>query len=459
MLKYENESSEAVLFVRDGAISREMLYSEFEAVLDGYVPMLDVANQDARAVYLRIDGSLNITAAVFFNINFDEQGFADKRWNVPLQQFADNSARGPDLGAGAIKLACRSQCAIAWHQQNLWDPEMTPGANTFVLLKKVIKHNRLGLSYVEPVEPPSAPIAPSSAQFSVSHEDARAIEQRVSKQLKRKLEQEFRDHMARLLKEQRLRILTLNSKRQQEVHQLQLQHQTRLADLREQINAAEKETLLQIQRNSELKEIVDGQASKIEGLREYYEHKLKSVESGGSAELQAMKEGIEAEVQAKVEAATLEVKEQLQMREIELMYRGEQESSYQDEIDRLRSENQRLLANSSEQLLEKLERAGLNFVAYHPGAGHLTIPLADMSSYLEDPIAFAAKKCGVSKAHYKEWLEHYQSPRCQAIQARGELCGDLIDRVPAPSLFHAGENDRCDHHKTSPTETLKAVRM
>ncbi|MEX1031773.1 MAG: hypothetical protein WDZ30_00290 [Cellvibrionaceae bacterium] len=458
MVTAEAEFSEAVLFIQSKRISREMLYSEFEAVLDGVVPMPDLAGKTAQAVYLRVNQQLAITAAVFFRISFDSDGHADKRWNIPLEQFADNSARGPDLGAGSIRLACHSQCSVAWHQQNLWDPDMTPGANSFILLKKAIKANRLGLKRRE-LEPQSPPVAARSAPQNqkIDAAQAREIENRISQQLRRKFEQEFRDHMAQLLKEQRLRILTLNSKRKQEIQQLQLNHQARVQEYRYQLDNSQKQLELQTKRNVDLKETIDGQVKKIEGLREYFEHKLKTAQMDESAQLQALRDNYDAEVQAKVEAATLEMKEKLQLREIELMYRGEQESSLEEEVRRLRTENQVLLSNSSEQLLEKLAKAGLNFVAYHPGAGHLTIPLVDMGRYLDEPMAYAAEKCGVSLLQYKAWLAHYKQPVCRAIKAQGEVCGDAIERVPAPSQFHTGENDRCDMHKTSPTQTFAAV--
>ena len=452
----DSDFSEAVLFIQQNRISREMLYSEFEAVLDGFVPLPDLAGQKAYAVYLRVNQHLLITAAVFFRISFDSQGNADKRWNVPLQQLADNSAKGPDLGAGPIRLACASQCCISWHHQNMWDPDMRPGNNHFVMLKKSIKSNRLGLTYKEP-EMPVAP--PRPVAQAVSPEQSKALEKKLTQNIKQQFEKEFRNHMAQLLKEQRLRILTLDTKRKHEIQQLQLTHQQRLLEFKENNEELRKELTQQLARNQELKDTIEGQAKKLEGVREYFEHKLKSVAQDEGDNLQSLRENYEAELEAKIEAATLELNEKLQMRDVELMYRNEQEKSLSQEIHRLRQENQMLLNNSSEQLLAKLEKAGLNFVAYHPGAGHLTIPLADMGRYLDNPIAYAAEKCGVSLGHYKDWLDHYKSPSCQAIKEGGELCGALIERVPTPSHFHMGESDRCDHHKTSPTQSFAAVRM
>lgn len=462
MLRTEAESSEAILFVDGNRVSREMLYSEFEAILDGFVPLPDMANQQVQGVFVRIDPQLFITAAVFFRISFDSEGHTDKRWNVPLYQLADNAAKGPDLGAGAIRLACRSQCSIAWHHQSMWDPDMTPGANNFVLLKKSIKANRLGLLHEELPVSPQQPEAINYTRVLKDADQAKDIESKISRQLKEKYKKEFRDHMARLLKEQRLRILTLNSKRKQQIQQLQLEFQQRVQGHNVELETKGKEISQQVSRNQELKETIDQQAVKIEGLREYFEHKVKALQDDEGTqiqELQLMKNEYEAELAAKVEAGVLDVKEQLQMREVELMYRREQESSLEQEVTRLRAENQNLLGNSSEQLLERLENAGMNFIAYHPGAGHLTIPLVDMGEYLESPLSYAATNCGVDLPHYKGWLQHYHTPICKALDESGDLCGGKIERISSPGEFHTGESDRCDDHRTSRTQTFAAVRM
>jgi len=338
---------------------------------------------------------------------------------------------------------------------------MIPGSNNIVLLKKVVQANSLGLKF-DPATSTDARAerAKRNKQAQqISKESARKIKQKITQQLRGKFEQEFRDHMAQMLKEQRLRILTLDSKRKQEIQQHQLKHQQRIEEYRAQIKKFQEALEQQNVRNQELKSVIDGQATKMEGLREYFEHKLKTAQLGESEQLLAMKNNIDAEVAAKVEVATLEIKEQLQMRDIELMYRSEQEASLEREIARLREENQHFIGNSSEQLLEKLQNAGLNFVAYHPGAGHMTIPLADMGRYIENSVAYAAEKCGVSLIHYRDWLDHYKAPCCQALTSRGEKCNVAIERIPTPGQFHTGENDRCDAHKTSPAQNVTALRM
>src|SRR4051812_8086725 len=101
-----SEIVEAVVLFAGDRVSREMLYPEFEAILDGFVPVPDYKGSAAKAVYLTINPQLKITSAVFFLLDFDEKGMVDRRWNIPLRQLAQISGKGPDLGVGPIRLAC-----------------------------------------------------------------------------------------------------------------------------------------------------------------------------------------------------------------------------------------------------------------------------------------------------------------------------------------------------------------
>jgi len=148
---------EAVLFFNEGGICKEMLFPEFEAVLDGVVNLREFADQQMRAAYVLIDPRLHIRAAVLFYIDFNDDGSADKGWNIPLRNLAERTGRGPDLGAGPIRLACRSQCPVTWHQMHLWDPNQDgETSKVFSLLVERVKRNQLGL-LVEEEAPTAVP--------------------------------------------------------------------------------------------------------------------------------------------------------------------------------------------------------------------------------------------------------------------------------------------------------------
>ena len=53
-------SNEAVVFFEDGAVSKEMTYSEFEAILDGVVGMDDFAGDTLKAVFVVVNGRLKV---------------------------------------------------------------------------------------------------------------------------------------------------------------------------------------------------------------------------------------------------------------------------------------------------------------------------------------------------------------------------------------------------------------
>jgi hypothetical protein len=443
MHKQAAEELEAVFLFGGEQLSREMLYPEFEAILDGFVPVPDYAGQTAKAVFVRINADLCITAAVFFLLDFDNKGMVDRRWNVPLEQLLSAAGRGPDLGAGPIALVCFSQCPVEWQQKNLWDPFMEPGRNHFVAMRKAAKFNRLGLVFKEP-----AYATPKAAELQAKQQE------QLQKKLHQQYSQAHRDRMAQALKEQRLRITTLVNQQQKKLKSLQQEHQQRLQAYQEQLKVERQENAELQKRVESFRESLDSQVQKIDGVREYYTHKLKALQSGESSQLQAMQESYALEVSARVEAAVAELQEKLDMREVELFYRHQQETNLRDEIARLREENQRLLAAGGDQLLSRLNKVGVSFVVFHPGAGHMTIAPEDMGSYLESPRAFAADKCGVSETVYAAWLVHYQAPQCQAHLEGGGICGASLTRVIEPSDFLEGESNRCSEHRVMPSRKV-----
>ena len=256
------ELLEAVFLYQGTQISRELLYPEFEAILDGFIPFPDFANSTAKAAYLQIDSSLLVRGIVFFLVSFDGTGMVDRRWNVPLRQLIDATGAGPDMGAGPIKLACFSQCPIAWQQKNLWDPSMGRGNNSFVAIRKAVKKNRLGLIF-------KTIKVDAAGHKSQAVADTARVQAALEKKLHEHYAQEMRDKMAGLIKEQRLRIATLMNQHQAKLHSLQQQHQQRVSAYQQRLRELEQQSKDLLVRNQSLKESLDTQAKKIEGMREY----------------------------------------------------------------------------------------------------------------------------------------------------------------------------------------------
>lgn len=447
---------EAVLFFQDGDIVKEMLYSEFEAVLDRVVEVQEFAGQEVSAVFVTLSGQLMVTGAVFFRLGFTAKGEADKTWNIPLRHLADVAGRGPDLGAGAIKLACRSQCPIPWHQRSMWDPIMKPEKNSFAAIRDAIRRNRLCLLLEEPPAPPPPVYQPQilppayveppvlvPVPQQVVYAQAQAP---VSGSLRPAFSQLRRDRAAREIKELRLRMRLQNNSAQDDINKLEREHQAELAALRAQIATLTTAIQTEQERHAQLREHLNQQAEEFQLAREQFLDQLDEVKELENTQIAMLKRKFELEMRSRIEAQTAQMKEMLDMREVELFYREELISTLREEVTELRQEKLRLLSEGGDKYVEKLHNAGLTFVAFHPGVGHITIPLDDMGRYLDSPTAYAAETCFVTEEQYRRWLEHYQSPVCTHLTAGKHACGRQVQRVDSPGKFIGGRSDRCAEH-------------
>jgi hypothetical protein len=430
---------EAVVLFAGNRIIREMLYPEFEAILDGFVPVPDFKSSAAKACYLVIDSELNLVAVAFFLLDFDAKGMADRRWNIPLQHLTEVSGKGPDLGSGPIRLACFSQCAIEWQQKKLWDPHMGPNENTFQILQKAVRVNHLGLVFKAPIKEKND----VSVEPIFNQKNQLAMQQKLHEHYA----QELHDRLAASLKEQHLRIATIESTHQEYVKKLQYEHQQRLQVYKQRLQSLEAKNAELTIGSLTFKEKFEIQVNKVEGIREYFLHKLRAAQVDETSHIQAIEENFALELELKIQAATAELRESLDMREIELFYRNQSEENLKEEIENLKNEYQSLLNNSGEQVLIRLGKAGVNFVVYHPGAGQFNLELEDLSNYLENPTTLVAKKAGVDESLYTHWLIHYQHPICIWVDAKGSLCGRALSRIGSPLEFHQGESNRCKDHQ------------
>lgn len=423
-------TAEAILFFDDHKIVKEMTYLEFQAILDSYVPLQDVANRSMGAVYVRIDAKYHITSTVFFRIDFDREGFVETSWNVPLQQLADKAAKGPNLGAGPIGLACFSQCPIEWQKNSLWDPEMQATNNDFHTIKKSIKNNRLGIVFN------------TDSIVDEEYEETGSFD-------------EERTRTARIIKEQRLRQKLLLTKAEQDIRQLNLDHQQKIYDYQQRYDELQQAFEQEKQQRIDLEEKSKGQSDKIEGMREYFEVKLEKYQQNeDSAHTEALKEYYSTELAAESDRLASEYQSQLQSRDVELLYRREQESQLQQEVAKLKQEKQELAESSRDIVFHHLSDAGINFVIYHPGIGHLAIGADEVDNYLANTVAFVADKCGVNEPLYRAWLDHYHSPTCQKQLDNGHRCDEPIAQLEDPSQFVIGKSDCCAEHCNSDTRVI-----
>ncbi|MBU2331983.1 chromosome partitioning protein ParA [Stutzerimonas kunmingensis] len=435
---------EAVLFFNEGSICKEMLYPEFEAVLDGVVALPEFADRQMHAVYVMINPRLQVRAAVFFCLDFNDDGSADAGWNIPLRQLAERTGRGPDMGAGPIRLACRSQCPVSWHQMHMWDPKVGPERNDLVVLRETIKRNQLGLLVEE--ETPQA--VPAERLQMVAEDTWYAAEAGKDAAAKRSEshEREQRQKAALLIKQQRQRITNLERLREEDALKLTAAAEKERKALQEEIRALQQKLQQQAELNASLHAQMTAQGESFQKAREEMSKQLRTLEVSGRVEIGAAREQFEHEAQARIAAAIAEYKEQVAIRDVELAYRNELDAQLEEEIQRLKTECE-TMRHSGDRVLEELSRQGVVFMAYHPGAGHLTIALQDLARYRANPLAYAAAKCFVSEEQYRQWLEHYQKPACVAALSSGERCAMPLDKIDAPSRFVIGESNCCARHR------------
>lgn len=444
-LQNKPQMVEAVMFFSGHKISKQMLYPEFEAVLDGVVNMSEFTDQQMHAVYVLINPRLLIRSLVFFYIDFDEKGAADPGWNIPLRHLAERAGRGPDLGAGPIRLACRSQSSVPWHQMHLWDPELSPKNNHLLTIRNAVKTNSLSLLFEESQEHVFA-----TEQFTVAAEERWDSALQVdsgAQAIEREKDQAQRQKAAQIIKQQRLRISTLETQHEEQLAAFRLQHQSVLAAQQQRALELQNQLTQQGALNAQLKQQLSVQADNLKNLRADLQTRLRAFEQHEREAMDSLRQQFEHELQARIAVAVVEYKEQLAIRDVELAYKTEHIAQLSRETVQLKQQLQEQSGQSGEQVLERLSRSGVVFVACHPGVGHITIPLKDMAFYQQKPLQYIAEKCAVTEDQYTQWLAHYEEPVCTVQIDNHAQCGLPLARESKPGGFVCGVTDRCSKHK------------
>ncbi|MBW4936043.1 DNA repair protein [Marinobacter sp. F4206] len=405
----------AVFFVDGSHVARQMRASEFGAFLDGYVGLSDLAETDVKAVLVELSGDLLVQSLVFFRIWFDEEGRADSNWNVPIEELAKRGAKGPDMGGGPIRLVCRSQCPEPRYAQELWDPDMTPGNNHFQAIRKAVDSNSLKFRKIEPepAQEEDIPVLNAAPAAPESQEDAPNAADRA--------------RLAQLIREQRLRIKTIQSVHRDSLSEIQREHRLELQTLRSEFSDMEQKYERQRLSNEQLKK-------RLSERNEQYLTMQEQIASGGEERKRD---------DANTDAELVLLREQLDRKQRELELRDERIVALEQENHDL--QNQEPAENS---IMDHLKKQAVFLVAYHPGVGHITLPFDDIETYFTSPVAYAADRCGMNEPAYREWLEHYENPVCQHAGNDGKVCGEPIMRVSQPGEFRSGIDDRCEQHQS-----------
>lgn len=453
---------QSVVFFADGQVDREMMYSEFEAVLDGFVPMPNYAGKSVQAVCMGVSGQLKIVSAVFFLITFDAAANCDRKWAIPLQQLVEQAESGPDLGAGPIRLCCRSQCPVEWHVQELWDPDMAKQPNDFVLLRDLVARNRLGFKEL-PLEvddighyshrgvPPTvqAGFVPSllPMQDSELSDADKALAQSLIAFIRKKVVQDNLEQLEQLQRDNTLQQAALKTRFDDELHQATLEHNQELLEMQTRFTAMQDSIDQEKQVAESLRRQLQEQQQITEQLRESFNHQLAESKSGESDQLQLLQANFESELEMRIQAINTEFRNMLDAKDVELAYRQEQQNLLKQDVANLHEEHANLIKEAGEQFTKRLRDNNMTFMAYHPGVGNVSITLDDIGTYLENPMAYVANLCKVGEMVYRDWLVHYNNPVCGAFsEAKGECCNKKLRRIDIPAQFVSGRSNRCPLH-------------
>lgn len=424
-------TSEAILFFDHRGISKSMLYADFEAILDGMVGMPEFADKEVRCAYCLVNGQLRVRSVVLFTIDFDEDGMADTTWNVPLRHLAEHAGQGPDMGAGPIRLACRSQCPVAWHQDQMWDPGMKPGANDFIAIRDSIRERGPKMGLVMDDEMEAVPIVIGASAPTVGLE---------RKDVEKKADQE-RVRLARIIKELRLRVQTLENTQSEDAAKVRYAAQQKEEILIAQLEKVMGQFKAIKSQNGALREQNDSLKGQLLSLNQSLEEQNRRSEHQGS-EMEVLTEQYKLALEQRLEEERAKMSEQLHSLEMDVLTRDDLIGQLREEISEQKRNKLKDANSGAQKTLEKLEELGLSFIAFHPGAGHISIAADQVASYMENPTAFAARKCLVTEDHYRAWLSHYESPTCQVpIGAEGAPCGKRVIRVEVPNQFKPGVSD------------------
>jgi hypothetical protein len=250
----EQDGYEEAVLVFDAdltGIDSEYTAQDFEALIGGGADLSRFAASVVRAAFTVVGAALSVRAMVFFTFRVDENGRADPSFNLPLRYLADNAGPGPDLGAGAIRIACRGQCPVPWHSVNMWEPVADPEHGSIDLVQKVVWRNRLGLK-------------PSGALGRLLEDDLELLENDpVSLKVKEaRLTETFGEEgrldLQNLIRQHNERLSAVSSKYREELAEQQQNYLSQIRSCREEIQALKAELRHEQQKSRRLQSLLRG---------------------------------------------------------------------------------------------------------------------------------------------------------------------------------------------------------
>ena len=204
--------------------------------------------------------------------------------------------------------------------------------------------------------------------------------------------------LARTIKELRLRIHTLETGQKEEMAQLRYAQQQK----EEILSAQLEKVLMQFKtlksQNAALREQNGSLKAQVESLnRSLEEHAGRNAEQG--SEVERLAEQYKLSLEQRLEEERARLADEIHSREMDVLNRDDLVNQLRAEISELKRDQMKVAHSGGQKILDKLESLGLSFIAFHPGAGHVSVAADQIADYMDNPVAFAARKCLVTEDH------------------------------------------------------------
>lgn len=469
---------EAVFLLDENRIEKQMLFSEFEAILDGVASLTEFSQKTCRAIYLQVNPSMQIVASVLFVIGLDEQGRCQPNWHLPFTQLSEKAGKGPNLGAGPIRLTCAGQCSVPWHHNKLWSVDDFP--DVFILMQQALAENKLYFNFEEEPETFQLPVLDIDMYHDAQHDDrdddlpfdvqsridTEKIQLDIDPDLMAKhwnkkilqLEKEYKDQQSQSNKSHQLDFSKLKDSYEKRLLYVTQEYEQSSEEVSQQLLQLNARLDVVLAQKKLLEESNQLHRQQIEDMEEKIQLISKQAEEKLQQELQAVIQKTEEANARNLGEAHDRWQKELEKKDQEIELKHELVKQLRKDICDLRRDKLRLMNTGADKFLENLENLGISFIVFHPGAGHISIPLADMTLYMENPVAYAANRCSVTEEHYREWLQHYENPVCRFQINKEEICGSRIKRIDVPKEFKMSAADRCPKHPSVSADWIHAVK-
>jgi hypothetical protein len=296
--------------------------------------------------------------------------------------------------------------------------------------------------------------SPEQGDDAKLNEADSALAHSLIQYIRKKIASDNVEQIENLERQHQLQLASEKNKLSDELRELEQLHSDQLRQMQVEITKLQEANENEKQGSETLRRQLLEQQQISEKLRESFHDQLAETKQVEGNQIELLKSNFESELSLRIQAIAKEYEQQLDGKDIEIAYKNEQQSLLREEIAQLHEEHAQLIKEAGEQFISRLRDNKVTFMAYHLGAGNITIDLDSIGVYLENPIAYASNICKVPESDYRAWISHYSNPACcEFSAAKGETCGKKLRRVETPTQFVSGRSDRCPLHWTFTAES------